>query len=124
MAMANRKTSTKAEAGPRQSVNKVVNGSTDWSSSTARSQIEKIPSPARYGLLVLSSLVLSSLLFTATSSVTVGDLSFVSKHLETWWEASGLIAWRAVELGLAWILGFDGMLLKHHCGLSFFAATV
>lgn len=121
--MANRKTPISAVAGPRQSATKAVNGSADLSSSKARSQIEKIPSPARYGLLVLSSLVLSSVLFTVTASVTVGDLSFVSKHLETWWEASGLIAWRAVELGLAWILGFDGKFMKQHRSLSFPTAT-
>ncbi|KAL1857944.1 hypothetical protein Plec18167_001652 [Paecilomyces lecythidis] len=76
--------------------------------STPQSHSEGIPAPARFALAVLSSLVLSSALFTATSVVTIGDLGFVSKHLEKWWEVGGLIAWRAVELGLAWVLGFDG----------------
>ncbi|KAL2014298.1 hypothetical protein VTN00DRAFT_1823 [Thermoascus crustaceus] len=72
------------------------------------SRVSKIPSPVRFVLVVLSSLVLSSLLFTFASEITEGDLAPVSKHLETWWEVGGLIAWRSVELGLAWILGFDG----------------
>lgn len=78
---------------------------------TPQSHAEGIPAPARFALVVLSSLILSSALFTVTSVVTIGDLGFVSKHLEKWWEVGGLIAWRAVELGLAWMLGFDGKFL-------------
>ncbi|KAJ5773996.1 hypothetical protein N7457_008892 [Penicillium paradoxum] len=62
----------------------------------------------RFILVVLSSLVVSSILFTFTSNLTVGDLGPISKHLEEWWEVGGLIGWRAVEVGLAWALGFDG----------------
>lgn len=67
-----------------------------------------IPSPARFVLVVLSSLVLSSVLFTLTSSFTVGDLGPISRHLEEWWEVGGLIGWRALEVGLTWVLGYDG----------------
>lgn len=70
--------------------------------------VEKIPSPARLLLVVVSSLALSSTLFTLTSRITLGELRFVSKHLEEWWEVWGLVAWKAVEVGLAWVLGFDG----------------
>lgn len=72
------------------------------------SRLACIPSPARFILVVLSSLVVSSVLFTLTSTLTVGDLGPISKHLEEWWEVGGLIAWRAAEVGLAWVLGFDG----------------
>lgn len=71
------------------------------------SRLACIPSPARFILVVLSSLIASSVLFTLTSTLTVGDLGPISKHLEEWWEVGGLIAWRAVEVGLAWVLGFD-----------------
>lgn len=70
--------------------------------------VERIPLPARLLLVVISSLALSSTLFTFTSRVTLGELRFVSKHLEEWWEVWGLVAWKAVEVGLAWVLGFDG----------------
>ena len=70
-------------------------------------RLARVPSTARFFLVVLGSLVLSSVLFTFTASLTLGDLGFVSKHLEEWWEVGGLVAWRAVEVGLAWILGFD-----------------
>jgi len=76
--------------------------------STLSDPLGKVPSWGRYGLLVITSLLLSSTLFTGAAGFTIGDLSHVSKHLETWWEALGLIAWRAVELGLAWAVGFDG----------------
>lgn len=70
-------------------------------------RMARIPSPARFILVVLASLVGSSVLFTLTANWTVGDLGLVSKHLEEWWEVGGLMAWRAVEVGLAWILGYD-----------------
>jgi len=70
----------------------------------------RLPSSARFSLVVLSSLIVSSVLFTLTSSVTAGDLGLVSKHLEEWWEVGGLVAWRAVEVGLAWGLGLDSEL--------------
>ncbi|CAG8939502.1 unnamed protein product [Penicillium salamii] len=72
------------------------------------SPLASIPSPARFVLVVLSSLVLSSVLFTLTSSFTVGDLGPISRHLEEWWEVGGLIGWRALEVGLTWVLGYDG----------------
>lgn len=72
------------------------------------SRLACIPSLARFILVVLSSLIVSSVLFTFTSTLTVGDLGPISKHLEEWWEVGGLIAWKAVEVGLAWVLGFDG----------------
>ncbi|KAL5357856.1 hypothetical protein BJX96DRAFT_28854 [Aspergillus floccosus] len=61
----------------------------------------------RFAAVVFISLALSSALFTLTSRATVGELGSVSKHLEEWWEVAGLIAWKAVEVGLAWLLGFD-----------------
>ncbi|KAJ5918469.1 hypothetical protein N7466_010461 [Penicillium verhagenii] len=69
--------------------------------------LARIPSPARFSLVVLTSLIVSSVSFTLTSDLTVGDLGLVSKHLEEWWEVGGLVAWKAVEIGLAWVLGFD-----------------
>lgn len=80
----------------------------DAKDSPPKTLVEKIPSPARLLLVVVSSLALSSTLFTLTSRITLGELRFVSKHLEEWWEVWGLVAWKAVEVGLAWVLGFDG----------------
>lgn len=105
--MSSPKRTTASERSPRRPGRKAPSVP-DVSSQLNCSRLEKIPSPARFGLLVLSSLVLSSALFTLTSPITVGDLSTVSKHLENWWEVGGLIAWKAVELGLVWIAGFDG----------------
>lgn len=76
--------------------------------TTRKSRWARIPSPVRFVLVVLMSLALSSALFTATAEVATGELGVVSKHLEEWWEVGGLMAWKALELGLAWALGFDG----------------
>ncbi|KAJ5267036.1 hypothetical protein N7478_009844 [Penicillium angulare] len=69
--------------------------------------LARIPTLARFFLVVVTSLIGSSVLFTLTSSLTVGDLGLVSKHLEEWWEVAGLVVWRVVEVGLPWALGFD-----------------
>ncbi|KAJ5174545.1 uncharacterized protein N7482_000422 [Penicillium canariense] len=71
------------------------------------SRMERIPSPAYFFLVVFGSLLLSSVLFTLATSFTQDDLGLVSKHLEEWWEVGGLIAWRGVEVALAWSVGFD-----------------
>ncbi|KAL2827081.1 hypothetical protein BDW59DRAFT_171607 [Aspergillus cavernicola] len=70
--------------------------------------VEQIPSLARFFLVIISSLALSSTLFTLTSRVTLGELGHVSKHFEEWWEVGGLMGWKAVEVGLAWMMGLDG----------------
>ncbi|PYH90124.1 hypothetical protein BO71DRAFT_388245 [Aspergillus ellipticus CBS 707.79] len=72
-----------------------------------RTQLERIPPAVRFTLAVFSSLALSSTLFTLTTGLTLGELSRVSKHLDTWPEVGGLMAWKAVEVGLTWILGYD-----------------
>ncbi|EED19948.1 conserved hypothetical protein [Talaromyces stipitatus ATCC 10500] len=76
--------------------------------SYPRSRIAKIPRSVRFLLVILSSLLLSSSLLTVFSLQTAGHLAGISKHLEEWWEIAGLILWRATELGLAWVFGFDG----------------
>ncbi|RAL01617.1 uncharacterized protein BO80DRAFT_52574 [Aspergillus ibericus CBS 121593] len=73
-----------------------------------KARVERIHPIVRFSLAVFSSLALSSALFSLTTGITLGELGSVSKHLETWWEVGGLMAWKAVEVGLAWILGFDG----------------
>ncbi|KAL4979235.1 hypothetical protein BDW66DRAFT_127924 [Aspergillus desertorum] len=70
--------------------------------------VERIPPLARFSLVIISSLALSSTLFTLTSPITLGELGRVSRHLEEWWEVGGLMAWKAVEVALAWALEFDG----------------
>lgn len=74
------------------------------------SRVSKIPRTIRFSLVILSSLVLSSGLLTVFSLQTAGHLAGISKHLEEWWEIAGLILWRATELGLAWVFGFDSAL--------------
>lgn len=91
--------------------------------SRIQAPIQNLPRPARYLLLVASSLLLSSSLLTLIAPHNGGNLAGVSKHLEEWWEAGGLIAWRAVDLGLAWLVGFDGALFGslHFPSDQFFA---
>lgn len=72
------------------------------------SRLDRMPFYVRYVLVVLSSLLLSSILFTVAAEYTHGDLGAVSKFVEEWWQVGGLMAWKAAELGLAWVLGFDG----------------
>ncbi|EEA27491.1 hypothetical protein TMatcc_004211 [Talaromyces marneffei ATCC 18224] len=71
--------------------------------------VSKLPRAVRFALVISSSLVLSSVLLTVFSLQTAGHLAGISKHLEEWWEIAGLILWRATELGLAWVFGFDSL---------------
>jgi hypothetical protein len=80
----------------------------DLQAAAESNALMRIPSPARFLLVILSSMLMSSVLFTYTSSLTLGDLGPISKHLEEWWEVGVLIAWRFAEVGVAWVLGFDG----------------
>ncbi|PGH19359.1 hypothetical protein AJ80_03999 [Polytolypa hystricis UAMH7299] len=57
--------------------------------------------------IVTSSLFLSTVLFSLNTPVTEGDLAWTSRRLGSWWEVGGLLAWRAVELTVAWALGYD-----------------
>lgn len=52
--------------------------------------------------------MLSSGLFTITSRIHLDELRTVGKPLNSWLEVVGLLAWRAVEVGLTWSLGYDG----------------
>lgn len=87
-----------------------------------KASLARIPSPARFFLVVLGSLLLSSALFTFSAGLTQGDLGLVSKHLEEWWEVGGLIAWRGVEVALAWLLGFDSECTFSQLGIIFVAS--
>lgn len=94
-----------------------VSGSTRAAKGTQQSSQEKrISSPVRFLLVVLSSLGLSSGLFTLTSRIHLDELRTVGKPLDSWWEVGGLLAWRAVEVGLTWLLGYDGNAFLLHFG--------
>lgn len=87
-----------------------ASGSTRAAKGTQQAPQEKrISSPARFLFVVLSSLVLSSGLFTLTSRIHLDELRTVGKPLNSWLEVGGLLAWRAVEVGLTWLLGYDGI---------------
>ncbi|KAJ5818503.1 hypothetical protein N7474_004094 [Penicillium riverlandense] len=66
-----------------------------------------MPAASRFGICVLSSLILSSILYKLTASITVDDFAHVSKNVEEPREILGLIAWRTVEIGLVWIMMID-----------------
>jgi len=68
----------------------------------------KIPRILRFPLVVLLSLTLSSLLYTAAAEYTTGDLAGISKRLDQWWEIGTLVGWRTFELGLGWFADYDG----------------
>ena len=78
---------------------------------TPTSRIARIPALVRYIFLLLTSLGLTSGLLCLTSEVTLDKLQHLSKDVEEW-EVGVLIAWEGIELALAWIMGFSGMVLK------------
>lgn len=82
---------------------------------STRTKKSQISAPVRFLLVVLSSLALSSGLFSLTSQIHLDELRTVSKPLDSWSDVGGLLAWRAVEVGLAWVLGYDGNFLLPSC---------
>lgn len=75
--------------------------------TTPPSLISKIPTLLRFPLLVLSSLTLSSALYTFASHFTAGDLSSVSRSIDDWWQVAGLIGWKTAELAVGWWGEYD-----------------
>ncbi|KAI9824144.1 MAG: hypothetical protein M1826_007458 [Phylliscum demangeonii] len=67
------------------------------------------PSSLHFPLLVLSSLALSSVLYTIAARYSDGELGGVSRRLTEWWEVAGLVGWKAVELGIGWWSNYDGI---------------
>ena len=71
-------------------------------------RIPRVRMLLRYVLLVLCSLSLGSILYTYASEYTDNQLESLSNPLEEGWEVGALVAWRGVELGLSWAMGFNG----------------
>ncbi|KAL8964151.1 MAG: hypothetical protein Q9183_004660, partial [Haloplaca sp. 2 TL-2023] len=63
-------------------------------------------------------MVLSSGLYTLTSQFGTGDLAGVMKRRDEWWEISGLLAWKATELGIGWWGEYDALDLGYLTLLS------
>ena len=61
-----------------------------------------------YVLLVLSSLLTSSALYTLVSPYISNELAAVSRRLDNNYEVVALVAWRMIELAVGWWGRFDG----------------
>lgn len=68
-----------------------------------------LPPQARFPLLVVLSLSISSLLYSLVTPFTSGDLATVSRSRDNWWEIAGLLGWKATQLAVGWYGGFDSM---------------
>ena len=64
----------------------------------------------KFLVATICSLGLSTVLFSWAIPITRGDLAWTSKHLDSWWHVAGLMAWRVVEIGVPWMLNYDGKL--------------
>lgn len=63
-----------------------------------------------YVLLVLSSLLCSSTLYTLASPYIAQELAAVSRRLDSDYEVLALVGWRMIELAAGWWGRFDGKL--------------
>ncbi|KAI9703610.1 MAG: hypothetical protein M1836_007380 [Candelina mexicana] len=68
-----------------------------------------LPGSLRFPLLVILSLTLSASLYTLAADFSGGELAGISRTLNEWWEAVGLMGWRSIELGVGWWGGYDGV---------------
>ena len=74
----------------------------------------QIPFPLQFPLVVILSFSLSTLLYSFIAEIGTGELASISKHSESWLDAAGLLAWKAVLLAVSWFGGFDGTTLFQH----------
>jgi hypothetical protein len=78
-------------------------------------QQSKLPRVVRFPLLVVLNLSLSALLYSITSDITTGDLALVSKTYNEWWQVTGLVGWKALELAVGWWGHYDGKKQRRAC---------
>jgi hypothetical protein len=74
----------------------------------------QIPAELQFPLVVILSFSISTLLYSLIAAIGTGELASISIHSESWLDAAGLLAWKAVLLGVSWFGGFDGMTLSQH----------
>lgn len=64
--------------------------------STIQPKLEsKIPPWARFPLVLIMNLSLSSVMYGLSTRWTAGELASVSRHFEGWTVLAGLLGWRA-----------------------------
>ena len=68
----------------------------------------KLPGLLRFLILVLSSMIASSAMYSLVSQLGTGDLAGVNKRRDEWWEIAAVLGWKATELGLGWWGEYDG----------------
>jgi hypothetical protein len=74
----------------------------------------QIPAKLQFPLVVILSFGISTLLYSLIAEIGTGELASISIHSESWLDVAGLLAWKAVLLGVCWFGGFDGMTLSQH----------
>ena len=74
--------------------------------------VRNIPVILRFPLVVLLSLTLSAMAYSLSSDFMVGDLSAVSRTLNEWWQISGLLGCKVLELGAGWWFEYDSWQLR------------
>jgi len=88
----------------------LANGATSVPVATSEPILptSKLPAELRFPLVLALNLSLSALLYSFASEFTAGDLSSVSRSINTWWEIGTLVAFRVVELAVGWWGEYDG----------------
>ena len=72
----------------------------------------KLPTILRFPLVVILTLSINALTNTIAADILGPSLAPVSRTLNEGWQAAAVVTWKALELGVAWFMGFDGTL---HC---------
>ncbi|KAI4165315.1 MAG: hypothetical protein LQ342_001183 [Letrouitia transgressa] len=68
-----------------------------------------IPPTLRLPVLIQLSCSLSAALYTLSSMFGTGELALVSTTRDDWWTIISLIIWRAGELAVEWLAGYDSI---------------
>ncbi|KAK4635760.1 hypothetical protein CLAFUW4_01833 [Fulvia fulva] len=104
-----------------------------------RAPAQKIPSALRLPLVALTSLSLSSILYSGVSGFAGPELAAVSRDLTSAWHIGAMVLWKLSELSIAWYACYDYLdlayltllnnvphyfLLNTFYGIDFFATII
>ncbi|TPX19751.1 hypothetical protein DIZ76_017543 [Coccidioides immitis] len=78
----------------------------------------------KFVAVTLSSLGLSTVLFSLSVPITRGDLAWTSKHLDSWVHVAALLGWRVLEIGALWALEYDARDVANFIGLINFPTYI
>lgn len=85
----------------------IAASSASATSKMTRRDNEGLPAWLGYPLSIILSLALSAVFYSFVPDVAGVHFATVSRSLNEPWQIGGLVAWKVVEITVAWVAGLD-----------------